>query len=230
MIVGIAVAAVLLIGGGITTPLVLTSGDDNSQPSNEPTNSLDNQQRLRENPMTSPPEQPEDPGAPRANRSKAGLTVGIGVAAVLVIGGITLALVLGGEDDERSGSSAGGANDNRSTPSAPQDPIGDDTDSDGSATADETAVTQVAQQAVTALNDGDAELAESIACNPRNVGDDFGTELPAGTRVRLVGKPSIDESQARVPTEFAGHGSPSKTEIPVHKTDGDWCVVMTTTP
>lgn len=178
--------------------------------------------------MASPPEQPKEPGEVRKDRGKTGLVVGIGVAAVLVVAGITLPLALDNGDDEQSGP-AGGMGNSPATPSAQQDPIVDETDAGDGGSAEAKAVTRAAQQAVTALNNGDAELAGSIACDPENVGDDFGSDLPEGTRVRLVGTPSIDGDQARVPTEFAGHGSPSKTDMPVRKAGGDWCVVMTTT-
>lgn len=179
--------------------------------------------------MASQPEQPNEPGEVRKDRGKTGLVLGIGVAAVLVAGGITLSLILSSGDDKQSRASAGGYDGSPAASTTQQDPIVDETDAGGGGSADSEAVTRVAQQAVTALNNGDAELAGSIACDPENVGADFGSDLPEGTRVRLVGTPSIDGDQARVPTEFAGHGSPSKTDMPVRKAGGDWCVVMTTT-
>lgn len=152
--------------------------------------------------------------------------VGIGIAAVIVAGGVALTLVLSSSNDEQPLASSAESSDSTAASSAAHDPIVDETGSDSGAAAEEREVTRVARQAVTALNDDDAKLAESIACDPENVGDDFGSELPAGTRVSLVGTPSIAGDQARVPTEFAGHGSPNKTDMPVRRTDGDWCVVM----
>jgi len=176
--------------------------------------------------MTSPPQQQQDPDNPSTGSGRNGLLIGVGVAAVLVTGGITLAVLFGGGDEERGRATGAAPGGSPASPPPHQEPPGGDASSDGGPTAAETTIRQVAEKAVTALNQTDVRLAESIACEPSRIGDDFGSALPAGTRVRLVGSPTVDGDRASVPTEFSGHGSPIKTDMPMRRDGDGWCVII----
>src|SRR5699024_5116370 len=142
---------------------------------------------------------------------------------------VTLSLLLsGGEDEHASGAPTQPDAAPSSTPSQ-HDRNGntaEDTAGDEAVTPEQQAVDEVAEKIVSALNESDTESAESIACDPDSVGSDFGSHLPVGATVQLAGSPAVDGDQARIPVEYVGHGSPTKTEIPLQR-DGDaWCVVM----
>src|SRR5699024_2758 len=176
--------------------------------------------------MTSPSQRAQESGNPTTGRSKHGVLIGTSVAAVLVTGGITLAALFGGGDEKPEQVSGGDSADRPASPPRHQELPDGKTTADSTGSTAETAVRRLAEKAVTALNERDVRLAESIACEPSRIGDDFGSRLPTGTHVRLVGSPTIDGDQASVSTEFSGHGTPSTADMPIRRNGSGWCVIM----
>ncbi|WP_231562868.1 hypothetical protein [Saccharomonospora viridis] len=179
------------------------------------------------------------PDAPPPKK-KTGLIVGICIAAAVVIGGaVTLILLLTGDDEDSDTVAAP-----PTTQSAPQSPnetpdglppnpgipspdepgqVPSDLPDPGGSSGDKAAVEALANDAVTALNNFDNELARKISCNPANTG--FDDDVPEGVTFRLDGEVIINGDTAQIPIKIEYMGQSQTENFPAAKKDnGEWCM------
>jgi hypothetical protein len=173
-------------------------------------------------------------------KKKTGLIVGICIAAAVVIGGaVTLILLLTGDDEDSDTVAAP-----PTTQSAPQSPnetpdglppnpgmpgadgpgqVPSDLPDPGGSSGDKAAVEALANDAVTALNNFDNELARKISCNPANTG--FDDDVPEGVTFRLDGEVIINGDTAQIPIKIEYMGQSQTENFPAAKKDnGEWCM------
>ncbi|MDV6013985.1 hypothetical protein [Haloechinothrix sp. LS1_15] len=183
------------------------------------------------------------PGGEPPGRRK-GVVIGVVIAAaLLLVGGIVaLILLFTGSDGTGEDDPTGQAADTEETADPdgtgadpgddlPPEPDIHDPDGDGAADpgTDQAEVRQVAETAVAALNERDAELAQSVSCDPDAPTQEDLDELNDET-FRITGEPVIEGNSARVPFEVTGThpdtGEPftENDEIPVQQRGGRWCI------
>lgn len=190
------------------------------------------------------------PGGPgqQPPKKKTGLIVGVTIAAVAVIGGVVTALILllGNDDEDKKDSNvasppqqsapqAPGAPSNglpadSSAPNMPGQPSQDvpapggtgDTGGIG-ATGDEAAVEALADTLVEALNNRDAETADSLLCPDE--GGVFGMDVvPDGATFSRGGAVTVTGDTATIPVQATFDGETEEGSFPARKEGGTWCL------
>jgi hypothetical protein len=184
------------------------------------------------------PQQPGFPGGPglggqpggQPPKKKTGLIVGLSIAAVLVIGGaVALILVLTGDDKK---SVAQGKNDpaggGQPSVQIPGPGAGSSPGSEasappqGGASDDVTAVKELGEKAVQALNERDAELATEISCSG-SVNEADMEDVPG--EFNIAGEPTINGDEATIPVKLTmPDGTSKEGDFDAKKKSGEWCM------
>lgn len=184
---------------------------------------------------------------------KTGLLVGLATAgALLVAGGLVALILLIGDDTDagqaqvETGQAEGQPNQEPGgtggdelppepdiqQPREPADDPGDESTSEGSGgTADDEAeLRELAEAAMEALNNTDADLARSISCDPTTVDEDQIEYVPGELDFRITGDPVINGDSATIPFEVSGINpetgeyETAGEDLPAEHMDGEWCL------
>lgn len=197
--------------------------------------------------MTYPPQQPGQHGPygqpqpgqgmppggnpqPPGNQRKTGVIVGITLTLLLIAGA---AVAITGfwqpgyflsEDTasaEQSDTGSGSTPENGQPPKPPleTEPGGEQ---QGGSEDDVTAVHAIAEDAATAINDRDEELARQISCES-NEDPDF-SKAPDDARAEVAGDPVIEGDSASVPFRLTANGETRDLQLPAKRQNGAWCL------
>lgn len=183
-----------------------------------------------------PPPQP--PGPPQKN-SKTGVVVGITLTLVLLAGA---AVAVTGfwapgyflSDDTSSEQVATASDQETDAPTEqqppkpslrpqPGEPAPDQGGAEQEGSAEDIAIVRgLAEDAVTAINTRDEELARQISCNG-NEQVDF-SKLPKDTKVTMLGDPVVRGDEAKVPFEITVNGETQREPLTANRKNGSWCL------
>ncbi|MPY98961.1 MAG: hypothetical protein GEU97_13355 [Actinophytocola sp.] len=177
-----------------------------------------------------PPPQP--PGPPRRN-GKTGLIVGIALtlvllaaAAVAITGFWAPGYFLADEttSSEQMTNAAEQDTDAEQQPPKPslRTEASEPALEQGGSAEDVAIVRGLAEDAVTAINTRDADLARQISC--QDDGDVDFSKLPKDTRVRMLGDPVVRGDEATVPFEITVNGETHREPLTANRKNGSWCL------
>lgn len=180
---------------------------------------------------------PRPPGPPRKN-GKTGVIVGITLTLVLFAGaavGITGFWAPGYFLSDDTSEQVATASDQETAAPAeqqppkpsprtqPGEPVPDQGGTAQEGSAEDIAIVRgLAEDAVTAINTRDEELARRISCNG-NERVDF-SKLPKDTKVKMLGDPVVRGDQATVPFEITVDGKTQREPLTANRKNGSWCL------
>ncbi len=182
-----------------------------------------------------PPQPPGPPPEPPRQNGRTGLIVGVTVALVLLA---AAAVAITGFwapgyflADETTSSehvdTAAGQQAQADTEQQPPKPslqtqASEPASEQGGSAEDVAIVRGLAEDAVTAINTRDADLARRISCQ-RDSDVDF-SKLPKDTRVRMLGDPVVEGDAASVPFEITVNGETHREPLTANRENGSWCL------
>jgi hypothetical protein len=169
------------------------------------------------------------PSAPSPNRR--GVVIAV-VITVLVLAGAGVGIYFLTKDDDPGNTASSAPQDAGRTSTQSPDTGGATSEpapnpstepSQGPADPDDAAAArQVADQAIAAINNRDADSMRKISCDPESVGS--ADEIPPDASAKFVSGPEIAEDKATVQVEITVGGQSSTVPMPLAKVNGTWCV------
>jgi hypothetical protein len=162
----------------------------------------------------------------RVNLSNPRTVIAIVVIAVLVLAGAGIGIYLLAKDDAEP-SAAGGTSSTEQAPTTPDTSTSavpappSQTAAPGSS-EDMLAARNVAEQAIAAINERNAEAMKKISCDPESV--ESAEEIPPDARAELTADPELSGDRATAQVAITVSGQSSTVPMPLLKKNGTWCV------
>jgi hypothetical protein len=175
-------------------------------------------------------EKTETTGTP-AGRNKVVL-VSVAAVVVLVVAGVLVYLLTGGDDTPDNASQDGRdvpAITGSPAPTTPDETTGASVAPPATATGatgapeEAAAAETVAEDAAAAISSADIDALNKMACDPSNPATE--DTFPADAKARVVGEPKITGDTATIDLELTiANSEPAVVPMPLTKKDGRWCI------
>ncbi len=175
-------------------------------------------------------EKTETTGTP-AGRNKVVL-VSVAAVVVLVVAGVLVYLLTGGDDTPDNASQDGRdvpAITGSPAPTTPDETTGASVAPPATATGatgtpeEADAAGTVAEQAAAAISSADVNALNAMSCDPSNPATE--DTFPADAKARVVGEPKITGDTATIDLELTiANSDPAVVPMPLTKKDGRWCI------